>query len=441
MGQHFFQHYNPYTPHAERDIVSFELFVRKIPPHRGYMITAGLGTALWWLEHIEFGDREWQWMVDNGFDRGYATWLYEKANNAPRFFTGDVHAIPEGTPIAAETPILRVTAPRIEATLVESFLLAAINHQVMVASKAARIVEAAQGRPVWDFSLRRLHGPDAGIGVARAAYIAGFAGTATAEAGALLGIPTTGTMAHHYVQANGPDNEAFSFADFMQSFPDTHALLVDTYDVERGIDNAIRAAEDTGISLNAIRLDSGDLYTWAKVAREKLDLNPETRHAQIMASNDLDEYAIDVLVRDRAPIDVFGVGTMLGTVPDAPNVGGVYKLVEQHAKKPRYVMKFSEAKSTDPGCHQVWRPFGFGRDLISLADEEVTGQFIPLIEQVMKGGRTIRQPSLDAIRANRSRWMNDLPNEVRRLNDPALLKITRSAALLALKRELMEENT
>lgn len=437
MGQYFYDH-------KDNDLVSFELFVRRLPPDRGYMLSAGLGTVLWWLEHIEFGEREWQWMIDEGYDHSYVTWLYRKAQE-PRFFTGDVWAIPEGVPIGANTPILRITAPRIEATIVESFVLSAMNHQLMVASKASRIVQAADDAPVWDFSLRRLHGPDAGIGVARAAYIAGCAGTATTEAGALLGIPTTGTMAHHYVQMRGPHHEYESFCEFLQTFPDRHALLVDTFDTRRGIFNAIRASRDTQIPLRAIRLDSGNLLELSRWGRQTLDDN-ERHMTDIMASNDLDEHAIARLVMDGAPIDIYGVGTMLGTVPDAPNVGGVYKLVEQHERNgdDRFTMKFAVEKSTNPGCHQVWRSYDEPRfpalpapDVISLDSEDLEDEgYLPLMEQVMANGRQYRQPSLDEIRQRRKDEMVFLAPGHLALRNPAELEVRLSDELRALKERL-----
>ena len=335
--------------HAGRDgEVTFELFVRSLPPNRGYLIAAGLEQALAYLEGLRFEAADLEWLTRQGI---YQDDFLEHL--ASLRFGGRVDAIGEGTVTGAEVPLLRVTARRIEATLVESALLAIVNHQTMIASKAARVVDAAAGRPVWDFSLRRLHGPDAALGVARAAYIAGAAGTATAVAGRRLGIPTTGTMAHHYVLAFGPGGERAAFEAFLREYPGLAVLLVDTYDTERGVLNAIAASTATGVPLAGIRIDSGDLAAHARSARRTLDA-AGMQAARIIASNDLDEYRIAALLGRGAPIDAFGVGTQLGTSADAPALGGVYKLVAQcEAGVDRPVMKLSSAKHTDPGVHQV----------------------------------------------------------------------------------------
>jgi hypothetical protein len=239
------------------DTVSFELFVRRLPTTRSYLVVAGLGTALWHLRNFGFTREEFDFLYSMESPEGRPLFKPDFVRFLRELdFTCDVWAIPEGTPVGPQTPILRVTGPRIQATLIESLLLATINHQTMIASKVARIVEAADGRPVWDFSLRRLHGVDASLGVARAAYIAGAAGTATVEAGRILKIPTTGTMAHAMVMAYGEDHEQTVFEKVMQSFPSNHALLVDTYDTYRGVMRAIAAAKHTDIPLRAIRLDS-----------------------------------------------------------------------------------------------------------------------------------------------------------------------------------------
>lgn len=443
------------------DRVSFELFVRSMPPDRGYMIAAGLGTALWWLEKLTFDKDDYDYLRDEGFDPGFCNWLYQKANNGARFFTGDVWAIPEGTPIAAQTPILRVTAPRIEATIVESMLLSVINQQTMVASKAARIVRAAQkddeptvyGKPVWDFSLRRLHGPEAGIGVARATYIAGCAGTATVEAGRKLGVPTTGTMAHHFVMARGPEHEQRAFYDFLQEYPDNHALLVDTYDTVRGVKRAIMASRQAAIPLKAIRLDSGNLMQLSRDARRILD-EEAFYETKIMASSDLDEYEIRRFESVNAPIDLYGVGTRIGTVPDAPNIGGVYKLVEQHEWNPRYAMKLAPGKQTDPGCHQVWRTAD-SQIRLSLMDEDKDDMWFqydsrnsglwydPIMEPVMERGRIIkdshvRRP-LDQVRLECAQMRSGLPSDVAAIIRPWPLKLTRSDRLWELRHELGDQ--
>jgi nicotinate phosphoribosyltransferase len=412
--------------------VAFELFVRSLPPGRGYLVAAGLEQALAYLEGLRLEPADLEWLARQGIYRD------DFIDHLARLrFSGRVDAIPEGTVVGAEVPLLRVTAPRIEATIVESALLAIVNHQTMIASKAARIVDAAAGRPVWDFSLRRLHGPDAALGVARAAYIAGAAGTATAVAGRRLGIPTTGTMAHHYVLAFGSGGERAAFEAFLREYPGRAVLLVDTYDVERGLANAIAASRATGVPLAGVRLDSGDLAGQARSARRMLDA-AGMRSTHIVASNDLDEHRIAALLAAGAPLDAFGVGTMLGTSADAPSLGGVYKLVAQtEAGVDRPVMKLSAAKSTDPGAHQVFRSTGQG-DVLGLADESLPGR--PLLERVMEGGRTCAAlPALDAVRARFLAERETLPAAVRRIDDPQPWPVRRSPRLLALRASLGDD--
>ena len=409
--------------------VSFELFVRSLPPGRGYLVAAGLEQALAYLEGLRLEPADLEWLARQGIYQG------DFIDHLSRLrFTGRVEAIAEGTVIGAEVPLLRVTARRIEATLVESALLAIVNHQTLIATKAARIVDAAAGRPVWDFSLRRLHGPDAALGVARAAYIAGAAGTATAVAGRRLGIPTTGTMAHHYVLAFGPAGERAAFESFLREYPGLAVLLVDTYDVERGVANAIAASRAAGVTLAGIRIDSGDLAEHARSARRMLDA-AGLRVTRILASNDLDEYRIDALVRAGAPVDGFGVGTMLGTSADAPALGGVYKLVAQCEEGvDRPVMKLSAAKRTDPGVHQVFREPGRG-DVLALVDETLPGE--PLLHRVMEAGRTcVTLPPLEVIRVHCLAEREALPAAVRRIDDPQAWPVRRSPRLLALRASL-----
>jgi len=411
--------------HGQTGRAGFELFVRQMPEHRGYLVCAGLEQALAYLMQLRFTDQDLGFLADSGvYDRAFLVHL------ATLRFSGDVDAIPEGTVVGAEVPLLRVVAPRVEATLIESSLLALVNHQTLIASKTARIVDAADGRPVWDFSLRRLHGPEAAVAVARAAYIAGAMGTATVVAGKLLGIPTTGTMAHHYVLSFGPDSEQAAFEQFLHDFPSRAVILVDTYDTLRGVDRAIAASRATGVPLRAIRLDSGDIAALARDARARLDAAgmPDTR---ILASGDLDEYRIAELIAASAPLDAFGVGTMLGTSADAPALGGVYKLVAQEEQgKMIPTMKLSTAKETDPGLHQVFRTDR--GDVLGLDGEAVPGR--PLLVPVMRQGRLCRElETLDKLRARCLDERDALPPAVRRIDSPEPWPVRRSSALLALR--------
>ena len=419
--------------HGQDGIVAFEMTVRSMPPSRGYLVTAGLEQVLAFLLSLRFGDGDIEFLSGQGI---YSRELLDHL--AALRFTGSVDAIPEGTPVGAGVPLLRIIAPRVQATLVESSLLALVNHQTMIASKASRIVEAASGRPVWDFSLRRLPGPEAAIGVARAAYIAGAAGTATVAAGKRLHIPTTGTMAHHFVLAFGEDNEQAAFAQFLRDYPGRAVLLVDTYDTARGVDRAIAASRATGVPLAGVRLDSGDIAELARFARERLDAAGLSA-AAIIASGDLDEYRIEELLSDGAPIDAFGVGTMLGTSADAPHIGGIYKLVAQTpggdaAMAP--TMKVTSDKQTDPGLHQVFHTSRC--DVIGLVDEELPGE--PLLTTVMRDGEVaVDLPSLDVIRARCRERVAALPDEVRRIRDPQAWPVERSKRLVELRDRLLAE--
>jgi len=418
--------------HGQTDIACFEASVRSVPPSRGYLVVAGLEQVLAYLLSLRFDAPQLEFLGRQGiYRRDFLDHL------ATLRFTGDVDAIPEGTPVGPGTPLLRITAPRIEATVVESALLALLNHQTLIASKASRVVEAARGRAVWDFSLRRLHGPEAALGVARAAYIAGCAGTATVVAGERLGIPTTGTMAHHYVLAFGEDGEQAAFEQFLRDYPGRAVLLVDTFDTLRGVDRAIAASRATGVALAGIRLDSGDIAALARDARVRLD-TAGLREVRILASGDLDEYRIEELLDAAAPLDSFGVGTMLGTSPDAPSVGGIYKLVAQRSGGEMVpTMKTSSGKHTDPGAHQVFHTPGC--DVVALLGEEGDGE--PLLQRVITGGRLVAGvPSLDAIRARCRERVDALPAEVRAIRSPRPWPVERSPALRLLTDRLLAED-
>jgi nicotinate phosphoribosyltransferase len=414
--------------HDQNQTAVFELFVRHLPPHRGYLVCAGLEQVLAHLVRLRFTAADIEYLAS----KEIYTPPFLEFLSALRF-TGRVDAIAEGTVVGAGEPLLRVTAPRAEATLVESAVLAIVNHQTSIASKTARVVDAARGRPVWDFSLRRVHGPDAGLAVARAAYIAGAAGTATVVAGQRLGIPTSGTMAHHFVLMFGPDGEQAAYEQFLRDYPARATVLVDTYDTLRGVDRAIVASRATGVPLAGIRLDSGDIAALSKAARVRLD-GAGMRQTRIIASGDLDEYRIEELLDSGAPVDSFGVGTMLGTSYDAPALGGVFKLVAQEvngAMQP--LMKHSKDKETDPGTHQVFRTEA--GDVLGLDTEEQPGRL--LLTPVMEHGVVTAQlPELDEIRERCRGDIEALPARARRVRDPEPIGIRRSDSLLALRAAL-----
>lgn len=372
----------------------FELFVRKLPSRRSYLIVAGLEQALDYLSTLRFTGNQIDYLREHPSFKRVSREFFDYL--AEFRFRGDVWAMPEGTAAFGMEPLLRVTAPIIEAQIIETFLLSTINFQTMIASKAARVVTAASGRGVIEFGTRRAHGTEAGLLAARAAYIGGCIGTSNVEAGHLFGIPTFGTLAHSFVMAFEDEDEAFHA--FLKVFPETATVLVDTYDTIAAVK---RLARNFGPSIPAVRLDSGDLCQLSKEVRQILDQAGMT-NTKIFASGDLNEYRIADLISRGAQIDSFGVGTELATSYDAPALSGVYKLagIEENGRVSMR-MKLSHDKATYPGAKQVWRfkdgNGKYARDLIALADEDPplarsqglmdSGQ--PLLEPVMKQGRTI----------------------------------------------------
>jgi nicotinate phosphoribosyltransferase len=342
-------------------------------------------------------------------------------------FTGEVWAMREGTPFLPNEPILRVTAPLAQAQLLETTLLAIVNFQTSIASKAHRIVQAAAGKPVMEFGARRAHGVEAALFAARAAYLSGVSGSSFVEAGRQFGIPLSGTMAHSWVLAASSERDAFtSYADLF----DPHTvLLLDTFDVE----DAMRAALDAGIRPAAVRIDSGDLLSLSRRVRGMLDDSGVTS-TRIIVSGDLDEWKIQELIRAQAPIDTFAVGTALTTSDDAPALGGVYKLVEIESDGTmRPVMKRSTGKTTWPGRKQVWRTIERGvaaGDAIALESDPPPRDAIALLEPVMREGRRIASPpTLDELRHHRAEMVGMMPHAFRELSTPVEYDVERSDSL------------
>jgi nicotinate phosphoribosyltransferase len=394
------------------DQAVFELFVRRLPPNREWLLVAGLAPTLSIIRELRFGERELAYVRSIGFGDDLCDYL-----SAFRF-SGDIDAMPEGTVCFANEPIVRVTAPRIEAQLLETVLLNQINFQTMVATKAARVVLAAGvGKPgagdrVIDFSPRRDHGVDAAMKVARSAAVAGCGGTSTVAAAMRYGLRPVGTMAHSYVLSFASEEEAFRA--FCEDSGEATVLLVDTYDTLEGVRNAIRASSATETALSAVRLDSGDLLELSGAARNLLDEAGFTE-TQIAASGDLEESRIAELVEAGAPIDLWGIGTDLGTSRDSPVVDGVYKLVaDRRGGDWRGVWKKSADKATVPGAKQVFRRAESGTmvgDVIAAEDEEQEGD--PLLVPAMRGGEPTGPESLDEIRARASAELARLPAELR----------------------------
>jgi len=419
-----------YFDAAMNDVASFEFFVRKLPESRNFLLAAGLAPVLDYLESVRFTTRDIAQLARTGrFREEFLAAL------ADLRFTGSVHAMPEGTVFFADEPILRVTAPMREAQLVESRVMNLLHYATLAASKAARAVLAAPGRPLVDFGLRRAHGAEAGLLSARASYLAGFSGTATLLAGLRYGIPTFGTMAHSYVQAHG--DEALAFEHFVRSQPDNAVLLIDTYDTERAASRVVEVARrlaPEGFSIKGVRLDSGDLAAHARRVRDILDRGG-LGGVTIFASGNLDEYALRDLVERHAPIDGFGVGTRMNTSSDAPYLDCAYKLVA-YAGEPR--RKRSEGKATWPGRKQVFRRYAAdGRieaDCLALDDERHDG--VALLALAMVDGVRLEQPSLDASRAYAAHQLDTLPARSRALTAAEPVAVEVSPALAALTQRM-----
>ena len=413
----------------------FELFVRRLPPERRFLVAARLEQALEYLETLQFGADDLGWLEGQG---SFTPRLLEHLRTLR--FTGDVDAIAEGTLVFENEPLLRVTAPLPQAQLVESRLLNIVHFQTLIASKAARVVLAAQGRQLVDFGMRRAHGAEAALWASRASYLAGFAGTATAEAGRRYGIPVFGTMAHSFVQAHPSERAAFEA--FARARPQHPTLLIDTYDTEAAVAHLVALAPALardGIAIGGVRIDSGDLAAHAKAVRALLDAGG-LRETRIFASGNLDEHRVAELLAAGAPIDGFGVGTALDTSSDVPALDAVYKL-QAYAGRPR--RKRSEGKATWPGAKQVFRRHAADRtisgDTVGLADESLPGA--PLLHPAMRSGRRVgATPTLTAAREHAATQLQTLPPGLRALRPTACpYAVEISQALRALAAQVDRE--
>jgi nicotinate phosphoribosyltransferase len=330
----------------------FEFFVRKLPAGRGFLVAAGLEQVVDFLERARFGEAELAWLEASGrFKR-------DLLDDLARWrFTGDVHAMPEGTVFFPDEPILRVVAPLPEAQLIESRLINILHFQTLIASKAARMVLAAPGKTLVDFGLRRAHGAEAGLMAARACYLAGFTGSATTLAEPRFGVPIFGTMAHSFIQAHGDEESAF--LSFARSRPEHTTLLIDTYDTEEGarkVVGLVPRLKEIGVDVRGVRLDSGDLAAHARRVRAILD-EASLHDIAIFASGGLDEQLLQRYAAEGVPIDGYGIGTSLTTSQDAPALDCAYK-IQEYAGAPK--RKRSEGKATWPGRKQVWRRYADG---------------------------------------------------------------------------------
>lgn len=374
---------------------TFSLFIRQLPPSRGFLVAAGIDDSLHWLEQLRFEPSDLEYLAGLGFDD------QTLASFAALRFSGDVWAVPEGQVMLADEPLLEVTAPVAEAQLVETALLNLVTFQTTLASKAARCQLAAAGRiELVEFGFRRTQGIDAGIAVARLSALAGFAATSNVEAARRYGLRPSGTMAHSYIEAFPTELEAFRA--FAEDLPAQTTFLVDTYDTLDGVAHAIQVIGEHGLQAHAaIRLDSGDLISLARAARDMLD-RAGLGQVRIFVSGGLDEHDLARFVADGAPIDAAGIGTRLGVSADAPYLDSVYKLV---AYDGRPVAKRSTGKATLPGAKQVFRGPAF-EDTLALREEAPPEGTRGLLQAVMVAGRRVRQP--DALAVARARLEADL---------------------------------
>lgn len=414
---------------------TFSLFIRKYPPQRGYFVAAGLAEVLSYLETLHFTAKDLAFLSSTGlFQKRFLDFLKDLR------FTGEIQGLPEGSIFFTDEPILEVSAPIIEAQLVETFIINAVNLQTMVATKASRAVHAAAGRPLVDFSLRRTQGSDAGLKVARASYLAGFLGTSNILAGKLYGMPIFGTMAHSYITSFPHEIDAFRV--FARNFPSTATLLIDTYDNISGARHAVTVAKEMearGQRLDFVRLDSGDMAAISKDVRRILDDNG-LGYVRILASGGFDEHKIARVLADGALIDAFAVGTKMGVSADAPYFDIAYKLV-RYADQP--VMKLSTGKVTLVDKKQVWRTFdaqgAMQRDTIALRREAIP-ESTPLLQAVMANGQITRpRPKLSECRDYFQAQFARLPAAHKALRDPTPYPVSLSPGLTELQSRVVQQ--
>ena len=458
MGNGYFQ-----TGLTDR-ICYFDVFFRNVPDGGGFAIAAGLEQVIRYIQDLHFDPEDVDFLRTKGlFSEEFLQFLLEFR------FTGDIWAVPEGTPIFPREPILTVRAPAIQAQFIETYLLLALNHQSLIATKSNRIVRAAQGRAVSEFGSRRAQGADGALLGARASYIAGCAGTACAMADQMFHTPATGTMAHSWVQMF-PD-EYTAFKTYCQVYPESATLLVDTYNVlKSGVPNAIRAFKELGITSGGIRIDSGDLTYLSRKARRMLD-DAGLPGIKIIASNSLDEYIIRDLLTQGACIDGFGVGERLITSKSEPVFGGVYKLAaiegEDGTIIPKIKISENPAKVTIPHFKKVYRLFenATGKamaDYICVHDEQpdftqplelfdpeatwkrkIVSDFtaVPLLVPIFQKGRLVyRSPDIADIRAYCARQVDNLWDEVKRFENPHNYYVDLSQKLWDVREELLNEH-
>ncbi len=406
---------------------TFSLYVRNLPPNRGFLVAAGLDACLEAIGSFSFDDDDLTYLRTIGFD--------ERDIDAFRSvrFAGEVWAVPEGRIVHAGEPIMEVTASLPAAQLIETLLLNQVTLHTTLATKAARYRLAAPGKDLVDFAFRRTHGREAAMAVARASAIVGFTATSNVEAARAYGLRVAGTMAHSFIEAFTSEIEAFRA--FAEDHPERTTFLVDTYDTLNGVRNAIRVVQEMGLTgRTGVRLDSGDLDELSRGARKLLDEAGLT-DARVFASGGLDEYEVETLVTEGAPVDAFGIGTQMGVSADAPFVDSVYKLTDIDG---RPVVKLSSAKATQPGRKQAWR--GPDGDTLALRDEPGPAGAEALLEPVMRDGvRTVSAPSIEDMQARFAADLEALPADTRRLRDATPVTVHPSETLEALTAQARED--
>lgn len=452
-----------FTKNMSDKIAYFDVFFRKIPDNGGYVLFAGLEQVINYVENLKFESEDIDYLKSTGkFSEEFLDYLSEFK------FTGDIWAVPEGTVVFPNEPLITVRAPIIEAQILETMILLLINHQSLIATKSSRIVTSAGGRPVMEFGARRAHSMDAAVLGARAAMIGGCIGTSCTETARRFNVPALGTMAHSFVQSFDSEYEAFKA--YAKTYPDDCTLLIDTYDtINSGLVNAIKVFNEVlvpdGYRPKGVRLDSGDLSYLSKKVRKILD-EAGFNDCKICVSNSLDEYLIDSLISEGACIDSFGVGENLITAKSDPVFGGVYKLVaiEEDGKLiPKIKISENTAKITNPSFKKIYRFYDktSGKalaDVITLKDEtipednykifdpqspwksKVLSNYIvrPLQEQIFRSGKLVySSPSLTDISKNAQKELNTLWEEIRRLKNPHKYYVDLSKDLWNLKNELL----
>ncbi|MBD3223443.1 MAG: nicotinate phosphoribosyltransferase [Caldithrix sp.] len=430
---YFEQNYNPW--------VCFELFIRDLPPNRNFLIAAGLEQVINYVTHLSFNQDQIEYLRSLSNFKYISDDFFRYLHNFS--FSGNLYGVPEGTVVFNDEPLIQVEAPLLEAQILETYLLSAINFQTMVASKSARIYLAATSdgkkqRGVMEFGSRRAHGPQAGVLAARASYIGGFIGTSNVLAGKLYQIPVYGTTAHSWTMAF--NDEITAFQRNYEIYKEDTIFLVDTYDTETGILNALKVSLD----FKGIRIDSGNLIEEAKKARRILDEQGLDK-IMILLSGDLNEYKIDEMIQEGTPVNAFGVGTQVATSYDAPTLQGVYKLVELTDEKgTHYRAKFSPDKISYPGRKQVWRFFDknsiMNHDLIALNDEDFSSEAESLIQcQIENGQRVQKQVSLVSIQQRTKKNLSMLPESLKHLRSDHPYSIKVSKTLKTLLNQLQNQ--